>query len=171
MLALALIGRPSWMPLNIPPTGGEDAPTYSVNEVGWLRERHPGDEIFFLMGADAFRDLPTWKDYRRLLGMCDFILVPRAGQMLQTLAQALPDDMIRCAGPDCIELTTGHTVYWLPRFRSRISSTEVRQQLAAGKRTRQVPAAVSEYACRAELYRARPERPGASVPPAATTAE
>jgi nicotinate-nucleotide adenylyltransferase len=171
MLALALAGRPRWMPLNIPPAGGEDAPTYSVNEVGWLQQRRPGDEIFFLIGADAFHELPTWKDYRRLLGMCDFILVPRAGQTLQNLARALPDDMIRSVGPDRIELTTGRTVYWLPRFRSRISSTGVRQELAAGKRTRQVPAAVSEYACRGGLYGARPERPGVTAPPAATTAE
>lgn len=160
MLALALAGHPHWRPLSIPPARGDDGPTYSVDEVGWLRSKYPGDEIFFLLGADAFHDLPSWKDYQRLLRMCDFILVPRAGQTLTELAAVLPDDMIRCVHADRIELATGRNIHWLPRFRSHISSTAVRQRLAAGQATRQVPSAVAEYACRAELYRPAPAPSG-----------
>ena len=153
MLALALAGHARWQPLDIPPAGGEDAPTYSVNEVAWLRRQHPGDEIFFILGADAFHDLPAWKDYRRLLEMCDFILVPRAGQTLQQLARVLPDDMIREIDGDRIELSHGRSIHWLPRFASGISSTAVRQQLAAGAWPAEVPRRVAEYAARAGLYR------------------
>ncbi|KXK02948.1 MAG: nicotinate (nicotinamide) nucleotide adenylyltransferase [Acidobacteria bacterium OLB17] len=52
---------------------------YSVETLGRLTEMLPREEVFFVMGADSWRDICTWRDWERLLGMTDHIVVTRPG--------------------------------------------------------------------------------------------
>lgn len=52
-------------------------PNYSYLTIGHFKEMHPDDEIFFIIGADSLRDFPFWKNYKELLTLCKFIVVPR----------------------------------------------------------------------------------------------
>jgi nicotinate-nucleotide adenylyltransferase len=58
----------------------EGKPCYSIDTVGKVRRTlHKSDRLFFLIGVDAFLELPHWKEYRRLLDLVDFIVVSRPG--------------------------------------------------------------------------------------------
>lgn len=166
MLALALAAAPRWQPLAVPAAPGK--PTYSVHEVAWVRRRHPRARLFFLVGADAFRDIQTWKDYHRLLGLCDFIVAPRAGLTLQRMAAGLSGGLVRAFGRR--ELRLRHSrVYWLEGFAAGASSHAIRAGLAAAARPldaaarrwaqARVPAAALAYLLRAGLYTAPPSTP------------
>ena len=49
-----------------------------------------GDRIFFIIGADAFLDIPMWKEYETLLGLCDFIVANRPGIRAEALRLVIP---------------------------------------------------------------------------------
>jgi nicotinate-nucleotide adenylyltransferase len=87
-----------------------------------LRELHaqlnPADELFFIMGADALRDMPLWKDAHLVGEYAQFIITTRAGYDLSegsaVVAKRLPSFSY-----DTVEL---------PRL--DISSTEIRRRFA-----------------------------------------
>ncbi|MHB1700214.1 MAG: nicotinate (nicotinamide) nucleotide adenylyltransferase [Acidobacteriaceae bacterium] len=62
-------------------------PNYTIDTLSLLRSQlPPQDELFCLIGADSFRDLPRWRDPDRLLALCEWIVVSRPGFPLQSFA-------------------------------------------------------------------------------------
>jgi nicotinate-nucleotide adenylyltransferase len=54
--------------------------TYTIDTILQLREIHgPRAELFFISGADAVREILTWKDADRIAEMCTFIAATRPG--------------------------------------------------------------------------------------------
>ncbi len=54
--------------------------TYTIDTILQLREIHgPRAEMFFISGADAVREILTWKDADRIAEMCTFIAATRPG--------------------------------------------------------------------------------------------
>ena len=63
-------------------------PRYSINTVRAARRGlRLNDELFFLLGADAFHDLPHWKQYRQLLNSANFIVVSRPGFSIREITK------------------------------------------------------------------------------------
>lgn len=58
---------------------------HSVETVGILKERSPGDEWFFVSGADEVSNLLTWKDPDRLLEEVVMVAATRPGYDLSNL--------------------------------------------------------------------------------------
>jgi len=54
--------------------------TYTVDTMLQMREIHgPRAELFFISGADAVREILTWKDADRFAELCTFIAATRPG--------------------------------------------------------------------------------------------
>lgn len=69
------------------------SPQYSVDTVQILAQQNPGAELFYLMGGDSLRDLPTWMRPRQFLACLTGIGVMRRPQDfvdLPLLEQELP---------------------------------------------------------------------------------
>ncbi|MDA2915030.1 nicotinate-nucleotide adenylyltransferase, partial [Acidobacteriia bacterium AH_259_A11_L15] len=80
LTALACAGEPGCVPslLEAGPDQRGRRRTYSIETVRRLRRRFgPRARLFFLMGADAFLYLPTWKNFPQLVRLCDFIVAAR----------------------------------------------------------------------------------------------
>jgi nicotinate-nucleotide adenylyltransferase len=77
MLALATKNDPkisvSQMELDIP-----EKP-YTVETLGRLKESLTDTRIFFVMGADSWMDILTWREWEKVLTMVDHIVVTRPG--------------------------------------------------------------------------------------------
>ena len=56
--------------------GGE---SYTVDTTRDLAERHPGAELFLIVGADVVDDLHTWVRHDELRELCDLVVVNRPG--------------------------------------------------------------------------------------------
>src|ERR1051326_3553192 len=52
---------------------------YSVQTLELMREMYPGSEILFVVGSDMYKDIQTWKDYRRLFELVHIVVVNRPG--------------------------------------------------------------------------------------------
>ncbi len=52
---------------------------YSVETLARLKAEMPDDEIFFVMGADSWMDITTWREWEKVLLMTNHIVVTRPG--------------------------------------------------------------------------------------------
>lgn len=52
---------------------------YSVETLGRLNEMYPDDQIFFVMGADSWMEITTWREWETVLSITDHIVVTRPG--------------------------------------------------------------------------------------------
>lgn len=62
--------------------------SYTIDTVCELQHQYgASEELFFIIGLDAFLDFPTWKRPTELLARCHFVVVPRPTRAFQDLAQ------------------------------------------------------------------------------------
>ena len=116
--------------------------------------------LYFLLGADSFLDIPTWKDYETLLGLCDFIVASRPGFKSDTLRLVIPPELFARRGaahapldPRAIALRRT-AIYVLDTVSSHVSATDVRHRLDTNESIHGlVPPRVEEYINKQALYR------------------
>lgn len=123
-------------------------PHYALDTVRLLHDRHPGDELVYLMGGDSLVDLPDWHRPRELVKACDALGVMRRPEEVIDLAELegqLPG------------LTS--KVRFIDAPLLEISSSDLRERAAAGRPIRYyLPSGVFDLIQRRGLYRA-PVRP------------
>jgi len=156
MVSLACADHPSFMP-SLAEFGSPGQVHYSIDTVRRFRhELHAADRLFFILGADQFLELPTWKNHEALLGACDFIIAHRPGFRLDALKLIIPPEMIARAPtrePGAIALRHS-VIHLLSTVSSNVSSTEIRRCRHRNESIRAlVPPRVEEYILKQALYR------------------
>jgi nicotinate-nucleotide adenylyltransferase len=120
--------------------------------------------LFFVIGADAFAEIASWRDYPALLDRCHFIVVSRPDRpapRLRALLPLLADRMIDVplAGP-CPE-PSAPSIFLVDAPTAPVSSTEIRQRVAAGVSIHGlVPETVERHIITNELYGSRASASG-----------
>jgi len=131
--------------------------SYSIDTLRALSLEFPKDELFFIVGADSFNDISTWRDYAAIFTLCNVVCVQRPGSTIKSLAKALP---VAMAGEFCYDAaakrlnhSSGHGVYALDGVLLDISSSHIRQLARGGRSIRYlVPDAVEHYIKEQRLY-------------------
>jgi nicotinate-nucleotide adenylyltransferase len=129
---------------------------YTIDTVRRYRREHPEDHLYFIVGADQFLEIPTWKNYEALLDSCDFIIASRPGFRLDALRLVLPPEKLgRTASSDPNKIVLRKSVvHLLTTVSSHISSTEIRNRLDRRQNIHGlVPKAVEDYIRGQALYR------------------
>jgi nicotinate-nucleotide adenylyltransferase len=132
-----------------------DGPSYTSATLDRLTARGIDlTELFFIAGADAFRDIASWKDYPSILDRTHFVVVSRPGCAAPTLQHLLPDlagRMIATPG----EIPSRPRIFLVDAPTAPVSSTAVRERLARGQSIDGlVPPAVKTYIDTQDLYHA-----------------
>lgn len=111
------------------------------------------DDLFFIAGADAFRDVPLWRNYPAVIDRCHFIVVSRPGVPASSLLDTLPDLAGRMqTNANVVPGRPG--IFLVEASTAPVSSTDVRRRLADGQDVHDlVPPAVAAYIARQGLYR------------------
>jgi nicotinate-nucleotide adenylyltransferase len=138
MCALALQNEPrisvSKMEIELP-----ERP-YTINTIERLRAEY-GEQarLFFVMGADSFEEISTWREYKRLLESTSLIVVTRPGVEIST--DHLPEQWRRRVvdlrgtrkikaliknAPECL-------IYLTDYVNRDLSSTEIRRRVEPGR--------------------------------------
>jgi len=143
MLALALGNRPDWRVCTIEiDRGGK---SYTVDTLRQMFEELPEVELFFMMGADAVRDVPQWKEPTEIFRLATPLVVRRGGEPEPDLAT------VRALSP------ADKPPQFITMPAIKASSTEIRRRIAAGQSIDDlVPLAVARYVHDEQLYRAAP---------------
>jgi nicotinate-nucleotide adenylyltransferase len=107
--------------------------SYSIETIRKVRATlAPADELFFIIGADAFAEIRTWLRWEEVARTVRFIVVSRPRHVY--------------------EVPPGVAAERLDSLDLNISSSEIRRALASGERPSAVPAAVLEYIVDHHLY-------------------
>ena len=164
MVSLASTEHPHFVP-SLAEAGEDFSGTqlhYSVDTVRYFRHVHHGDRLFFMIGADAFLDIPMWKEYETLLTLCDFIIANRPGIRTEALRLVIPPDLMARADakkeedPPSQVVAQLHktSVYLLENVSSDISATDIRRRQQRGQSIHGlVSARVEEYILKQGLYK------------------
>ena len=163
MVALACSEHPRFVPslAEASANGASPGIFYSIDTVRRFRQQfnRAADHIYFILGADSFLHLRTWKDYVELLQCCDFVVANRPGFQIRRLREVIPPKLLapprikESRDPRVIRLRDT-SVYLLETVASHVSATDVRQRIERGRSVRGlVPPRVEEYITKQELYR------------------
>jgi len=111
------------------------ARSYSIDTIEKLRATLAStDELYFLIGADAFAEIRTWHRWHDVAGAVHFLVVSRPGHQYDVPTEARADRI------DQIDLP--------------ISSSEIRRALSASQTPDGLPDEVLTYAKAHKLYAA-----------------
>ena len=133
-----------------------DTPSYTIETLELMRaELAASDQLFLLLGWDAFCGLPSWHRWEELLQHCHLLVLQRPD------ADVEPPDALRnllaarsVSDPQALAGPAGQIAFvWQTPL--AVSATQIRQLLASGKSVRfLVPDAVLAYIDAHNLYRA-----------------
>ncbi len=131
MVELALENRPG---LTASRLEADTPQSFSIDTIEKLKpDLAAGDRLFFIIGADAFAEIGSWKRWRDVIESVEFIVVSRPGHQY--------------------EVPEGARVHRLDSLDLPVSSSEIRARLMSGDDRVDAPAAVLQYIRERNLYK------------------
>lgn len=130
-------------------------PSYTIDTLRELRARQPGASLWFLCGADALRELESWREPAQLFELASFGVATRPGEphQLRTLLPASLAGPFR-EGAHGLVHSSGNELRTIALTPLAISASDVRSRLANGRSVRYlVPDEVIAYIEKHRLYR------------------
>ncbi len=128
-----------------------DQPSYTVSSLRQIRKELGDDTpLYFALGADAFNTIDTWKDWKELFSLANFVVMHRPANRI-VFSNALLKSKLQ-------EFNGGHSVagniYELTISALDISSTKIRQMIQSDQSIKfLLPEAVETYIHENQLYR------------------
>lgn len=117
--------------------------SYSILTIEKLWQ--PAQPLYFIIGADAFAEIKTWRRWEDVVRLTDFIVVTRPGHVYGAPAEA--------------------RVHRLDTVALPVSSSEIRAQLAKGEVPRELPPPVAHFIVQRELYGWDKLKPASALSP------
>jgi nicotinate-nucleotide adenylyltransferase len=156
MVERAVAGNPSFRASSLEIERGDVS--YSIDTLEAFATTERGAELFFIVGADAFGEMQTWKDAARLFELANVVVTNRPPHSVPTTIEHLP---VAAREAFCYDPSTlshrhrsGTHLYSLRITGLDISATAVRERVRRGQSIRYlVPAEVERYVREHALYR------------------
>ena len=132
--------------------------SYSIETLRIFHSMYQPDlDLYFVLGMDAFLEIETWKDFRSLFSYAHFVVIQRPGfpsDILESFLPTLGVNFERGGQENRFLSPSGYEVVSMEATLMDISSTKIREKVAAGKSIRfLVPEAVRSYIESKRLYR------------------
>lgn len=137
--------------------------SYTVKTLKQLRNFYPERDFYFILGIDAFLDIPNWWHYEELVTLANFIIISRPGFRFSELkASPLLETKknvfrrIDNEGTETCKIKLkGNVAAILMRLTPfGISSTEIRRRIKIGRSIKYLlPVSVESYIISNKLYR------------------
>lgn len=157
MIRLAISGNRSFSVSDIEER--REGKSYSVETVScFLEEYGKVLELYFILGQDAFQEIEAWKDWEKLLSLCNFVVMTRPGYEVKDLGGILPSDFVSQfkydKDADGFEGPGGYFIFFREVTFLDISSTDIRERVKGKRSIRYiVPEPVCDYISEHLLYR------------------
>lgn len=170
MAAMAVTGLDGWRASDLELRAGAQSYTTSTLK-GFHDRRYAPRELFFVIGADAFLEIGSWKDYPAILDRAHFAVVSRPGFPVKALPDRLAALAARMTRPPLVALGQPEPSIWLiDAPTADVSSTAIRDRRATGLPIDGlVPPAVRQHIEQHGLYTAMvPDRRARGAAPMST---
>ena len=133
MVSMALLDRPDWRAADLELR--HDAPSFTSRTLELFHERgYLSSELFFVIGADAFADIASWRDYPKILDAAHFAVISRPGFSVKELPRRLPRLADRLARPPIDQIAQiDPLIILIDAPTADVSSTAIRERLTTGQ--------------------------------------
>jgi nicotinate-nucleotide adenylyltransferase len=129
-------------------------PSYTIDTLKTFERRF--EDLYFLIGIDAFSQIDTWHLYQELFYHTNFIVMTRPSGKKQTIPEMLPSDVrkeIRKSNDTMCTHSSGKKIYLHDITQIDISSTKIKELLKKQRSIRYlVPASVEKIITERGLY-------------------
>jgi nicotinate-nucleotide adenylyltransferase len=167
MTAMAVAGRPGWRASDVELLSPQ-SPSFTSDTLRRFRDDgYAPNELFFILGADAFLEIATWRDYPAILDSAHFAVVSRPGAAASQLPVRMPALAGRMTEPSEASPAGSTLIFLIDAPTPDVSSTAIRQRVARGEAVAGlVPAGVLQHIEQHGLYRSTPaeRRPAGTAP-------
>ena len=131
---------------------------YSVETLGRLNEIYPDDQIFFVMGADSWMEITTWREWETVLSLTDHIVVTRPGYEIafDHVTDEIRNRIVDLRGGVKPETESGRNQIFITDAVSMdISATEIREKIGMNDAVWRddVPGEVANYIEKYQIYK------------------
>ncbi len=108
---------------------------YAIDTFELLKEKYNKDDIFFIMGSDNFRKMPTWKNYEKLKTNYNIIVIERERKKIRNENQK-------------------NIIEFIPEKLAEIDSTQIREMFKNNEKNvkKYLNPKVYEYIQKNNLY-------------------
>ncbi|MCX5719425.1 MAG: nicotinate-nucleotide adenylyltransferase [Nitrospirae bacterium] len=137
--------------------------SYTVKTVEELKKASPGIDFLFILGIDAFLDIPNWWNPENLIVLMDFVVIPRSPFRFVDLLSSpyISADERALKKLDAAEIESytaklkgNRDIIALRLPIIDISATRIRKRLSEGKSIKYLlPEAVESYIISNKLYK------------------
>jgi nicotinate-nucleotide adenylyltransferase len=114
-------------------------------------------ELFFIMGADSWSEITTWREWERLLSITNHIVVTRPGyEPVTTHVGAISERIVDVRGSQSPPIERAKKIYLTDVVMKDVSATNIRRLASEGRTeelTGLVPGPVLEYIKKYGIYR------------------
>jgi nicotinate-nucleotide adenylyltransferase len=131
--------------------------SYTARSLSQFRQENPGTELFFLVGCDAFLEIDTWYEYRKIFRLANIVVLCRPecseDEVLEFVTEKVSTSYTIDSGDRRILHPELYPVHRIQNTKMDISSTRIRELAAMGLSVRYlVPDEVSSYIRENMLY-------------------
>ncbi len=129
--------------------------SYTIDTLIELRAGAPEQSLCFIMGADAFTTLPTWRRWQELTDYAHLVIIDRKQQGRQRRDQRLQDLYAKhaCASPLSLHTRPGGCIHKAAVSVPDISSSQARALLNGKQNTENIlPPGIHNYIKENNLY-------------------
>ncbi|MDH3494598.1 MAG: nicotinate-nucleotide adenylyltransferase [Acidobacteriota bacterium] len=130
---------------------------FTIETIGRLKAEYPHHRIFFVIGADSWAEITTWREWERVLTEVDVIVVTRPGYDLgfEHVTAEIRDRIVDLRGSSRIEsIPNKCSIFITDAAYTDISATDIREMIRSGVNEwrKLVAAGVSEHIDKYSLY-------------------
>jgi nicotinate-nucleotide adenylyltransferase len=140
---------------------------YTIETILRLRDTLGGGQMVFVMGADSWEEITTWREWERVLALVATVVVTRPGYELRTehVSAAVRERIVDLRGEPgeeavrAAEMSGEPRIYFTDAVKLDISSSNIRRAVGAAGADEtlegriQVPQPVAKYIKKYRLYR------------------
>ncbi len=135
---------------------------YTIETLTKILEQKPDDEIFFVMGADSWEEITTWREWEKVLTIINIIVVTRPGYEIgfDHVTDEIRERIVDLSVPGALangssgQPKTKNQIFITDAVKLDISSTRIREAIRKGETNwkTQVSKPVSKYIRKYKLY-------------------
>lgn len=129
---------------------------YSAETLGRLTAERQNEDIFFVMGADSWEEITTWREWETVLGLTNHIVVTRPGFEIgfDHVTESIRANIVDLRGDRAFRPDRGRSIFVSDAVRVDVSATAIRHKIVSGDASWRddVPGEVAKYLEKYQIY-------------------
>lgn len=109
--------------------------SYTVDTLSDYKKKYPNSELYLIVGADAFKQFTTWKNFEKILEFSSLVVTTRPGYLIPFRKEDYDrswQDYIEEAHRDRALLKSGNEIVFITLRDKEVSGTDIRKFVRAG---------------------------------------